>query len=81
MDVTFYQETSSIFIPGFLNLGSAAPFVGFRGKIKKIKNILAQMKKKKNEIKFCHVIIKLKIITKWQTKILNIFSEKRKEKR
>ncbi len=36
------------------------------------------MKKKEKKIKFCHVIIKFKIITKWQTKILKIFSEKKK---
>ena len=35
------------FRAGFLNLGSAATFLGFRGKIKKIKNILAQMEKKR----------------------------------
>jgi hypothetical protein len=56
--------STGTFISGFLNLCSAehwcsaAPFLVFRGKIKKIKNILAQIKEIKNIFIFFNVIKK-----------------------
>jgi len=38
-----FKKKIATYKPGFLNLGSAAPFLGFRVKIKNTKNILAQM--------------------------------------
>jgi hypothetical protein len=46
---SFYNHSAAFYgrsIPGFLNLGSAAPFLGFRGKIKKNKKHTSSNEKK-----------------------------------